>query len=192
MADAEGLCVRARRAALALVVAAFGAAAAAPGCGSREAREAQNEAAVASPEQVSQGFVLTRSAGGVKQWDLKAAVAEIFEGGDMVVLTDLHVDFYDSTGAHSGRLTAGKGKIQQKQNVMDVESNVVLEGRDGAVLRTERLTWSEETGRVTTDAYVEIERAAEKLTGWGLEATPDLATAIVKSRVRVSGTRPSP
>ncbi len=166
--------------------------AAAAGCSGRDAREAENQAVVASPEQVSQGFLLTRSEGGIKRWDLKAAVAEVFEGGDTVVLTDLRMDFYDSTGAPSGRLTAGRGKILQKENRMDVETNVVLEGKDGAELRTERLTWSDVSGRVTTDAYVEIERAGERLTGFGLESTPDLTTAVVKSRVRVSGTRSAP
>ncbi len=168
------------------------AGAAAAGCSGRDAREPENEAVVASPEQVSQGFLLTRSEGGVKRWDLKAAVAEVFEGGDLVVLTDLRMDFFDSTGAPSGRLSAGRGKVHQKENRMDVETNVVLEGEDGAELRTERLSWSDVTGRVTTDAYVEIERPGERLTGYGIEATPDLATAVVKSRVRVSGTRTAP
>jgi LPS export ABC transporter protein LptC len=169
--------------------AAFLAAALGASCGGRATPEPGKEGPGVDPEQVSHAFLLTRSEGGLKQWDLRAVSAEIFEGGDEARLKDLRMDFYDSTGAVSGRLTADKGRVFQKESRMEVEGNVVLDGEDGAQLRTERLSWSESAGRVTTDAYVEIDRAGERLTGYGLEATPDLTTAIVKKSVSVRGTR---
>lgn len=179
---------RARSAAYAAMFIAA-ASAAAPGCGGRSTPESAKDGEAANPEQVSHAFVLTRSEGGLRQWDLRAASGEVFEEGNVAHLTDLRMDFYDSTGIVSGHLSAAKGRIYQKENRMEVEENVVLEGKDGAQLRTERLAWSEKTGRVTTDAYVEIDRTGERLTGYGLEATPDLTTAVVKRSVTVSGNR---
>ncbi len=165
------------------------AAVAASGCAEQGAPGTDAKDVMESPEQVSHGFVVTRSDGGLKKWDLKAAEGKIYSGGDLVLLTTLTLDFYDSTGALEGTLTANRGRALKAEDRIEVGSDVVLRTAKGGELRTDSLSWSEATGRITTDAYVEIDRDGERLTGWGLSARPDLSIAEVKRGVTVSGTR---
>ena len=164
----------------------------APGCSTREHTEVTEAPGGSLPEQVSRGFALTQTRQGQVQWELKAATGEIFEGGDVVDLTDLHVDFFDSTGAKEGTLTAKHGKIRQKENKMDVDGDVVLVSEDGSTLKTTHLVWSDDENRITTDAFVEIVRATSTLTGYGLVATPDLTMAEVQREVKLVGEREEP
>ncbi|MFN0150203.1 MAG: LPS export ABC transporter periplasmic protein LptC [bacterium] len=176
----------ARCAPLVCVVAAF-----ASSCSTRQTPEAENadEIVVAQPDQVSRGFALTQTDRGRLQWELRAVSGEIYEGGDLIDLTDLAVDFYDSTATKEGTLSGRRGKVHRKENVMEVEGNVVLVSADGSKLTTSRLVWSNKDNRITTDAYVEIERKRSKLSGYGLVATPDLTTAEVQREVRLEGER---
>jgi LPS export ABC transporter protein LptC len=161
----------------------------AAGCTDRGQPGTDGGEVMSSPEHVSRDFVVTRSLGGVKKWNLKAEEGKLYDGGDLVLLTALTLDFFDSTGAPEGTLTAARGRALRAENRIEVQSDVVLRTAEGGELRTDSLVWSEATDRITTDAYVEIDRDGERLTGFGLEATPDLTFAEVKREVTVSGTR---
>lgn len=167
------------------------AAAAAAGCSSKATPEAEphDGAAVSQPDQVSRGFALTETDHGRLLWELRAVSGEIYEGGELIDLTDLAVDFYDPTGAKDGSLSGRRGKVRRREDVMEVEGSVVLVAADGSRLTTDRLLWSNKENRITTDAYVEIQRKASKLSGYGLSATPDLTTAEVQREVRLEGER---
>ena len=162
------------------------------GCSTREPAEVTDAPVGSQPEQVSRGFALTQTREGRLQWELNAATGEIFEGGDVIELAALRVDFFDSTGAKEGRLTAKHGKIRQKENIMDVDGDVVLVSKDGSTLKTTHLVWSDEENRITTDAFVEIVRQTSTLTGYGLVATPDLTMAEVQREVKLVGEREEP
>jgi LPS export ABC transporter protein LptC len=171
------------------IALAAACAALAAGCAERSAPQPEEQPALESPEQVSRGFVVTRSEGGRKVWDLKAATGEIYGGGDVVLLSDLSIDFYDSSGAVDGSLTAASGKVLRAENRLEAQASVVLEGAGGATLRTEHLFWSDDSNRITTDDYVEIDRGDERLTGYGLRASPDLSFAEVTREVTIRGSR---
>lgn len=173
--------------AVAVLFALFGL-----GCSTRERTEVTEGPVGSQPEQVSRGFELTQTREGRLQWELKAATGEIFEGGDVVDLTDLQVVFFDSTGAKEGTLTAKHGKIHQKEDRMDVDGDVVLVSKDGSTLKTTHLSWSDKENRITTDAFVEIQRRTSTLTGYGLVATPDLTMAEVQREVKLVGEREEP
>jgi LPS export ABC transporter protein LptC len=162
------------------------------GCSTRERPDVSEGPVGSQPEQISRGFALTQTREGRIQWELKAATGEIFEGGDIVELTDLRVDFFDSTSAKEGTLTAKHGKIRQKENKMEVDGDVVLVAKDGSTLKTTHLVWSDEENRITTDAFVEITRSTSTLTGYGLVATPDLTMAEVQREVKLVGERAEP
>ena len=172
----------------ALAVATLAAALVA-GCGEHRPPNPDRGDVVESPEQVARSFVVTQSDGGIKKWDLRAAEGKIYDGGDLILLSDLSLDFFDSAGAFEGTLTAKEGRVLKHENRIEVRSSVLLRSREGGELRTDSLAWSEESGRITTGAYVESDRDGERLSGWGLTARPDLTFAEVTRDVTVRGTR---
>jgi len=188
-ASVASLARRVRCARFAAFVALLAAAGA--GCSSRQTPDAgqPSGAVVAQPDQVSRGFALTQTDHGRLQWELRAVSGEIYEGGDLIDLTDLSVDFFDSTGTKDGTLSGRRGKVHRRENAMEVEGSVVLVSADGSKLTTDRLVWSNKENRITTDAFVEIQRKRSKLSGYGLVATPDLSTAEVQREVRLEGER---
>jgi LPS export ABC transporter protein LptC len=177
-------------AALAALLAAHGAL---TGCSSRRTSEEDpRQGEVAQPEQISRGFELTQTERGRVEWTLRAESGEIYEGGDSVDLVEPVVDFFDSLGAKEGTLTADRGRIRDKEEIMEVDGNVVLLGEEGARLATSHLVWENRGNRITTDAFVTLERKGSTLSGYGLVATPDLKVAEVQRDVRISGEREEP
>jgi LPS export ABC transporter protein LptC len=161
----------------------------APACSTREAPEPPAGQVMEQPEQVSSGFRLTRSEKGRKEWELEAAKAEIFQAGDLVELVGIEIVFFDSTGAEEGTLSGASGRAKEREQVMEIEGGAFLRTSKGSTLRTDHLTWDHRGGLITTDAYVEIERGADRLTGYGLVATPDLTRAEVQRDVTIRGRR---
>jgi len=85
------------------------------------------------------------------------------------------VIFFDTTGTQKSTLTANRGLIREKSELVSMFGNVVAINEDSTVLKTESLFWDPETGLITTDDYVEIEKAdGDLLTGYGLKADRNL------------------
>ena len=77
--------------------------------------------------------------------------------------------FYDDNGNQSSSLTADRGLIREKTEKVSVFGNVVAVNEDSTILHTESLHWDPETQLITTEDFVEIERAdGDVLTGYGL------------------------
>jgi LPS export ABC transporter protein LptC len=109
-----------------------------------------------------------------------------FEAIDSTVAYELDVDFHDSSGAVSSNLVADSGVIREKDDRMEVFGKVVVVTRDSTRLDTDFLRWNPQRHKIESEAFVRFTRRDNVMTGWGMEADPDLGRLKIMSQV--SGT----
>ena len=148
------------------------------GC-QRADRDGAPPAPMADKNQPSQEigeFTLRETdAEGKLTWVLKAANAEVFEERDEVEAETVHIDFYGDDGQVTSVLTADRGIIVRRTNDMRALGHVVVRNAAGEELLTEELAFDAPREKIVTDAFVTLIRGRDVLTGYGLEADPDLA-----------------
>lgn len=87
----------------------------------------------------------------------------------------LELVFFNTDGGQGSVLTARKGLIKPRKNLMEVRDHVVFTNVRGERLETELLIWSQDSDRVWTDQPVKIIRAQDILYGQGLDANEDFS-----------------
>ena len=95
------------------------------------------------------------------------------------------IDMFDSTGQVVSELIGDSGLIREQTNDLHIYGHVVAVTENGR-LETDSLYYNPRTNKVYTDAFVELTRDEDVITGWGLEAKRDLSRVTVKRQV--SGT----
>jgi len=126
-------------------------------------------------QEIGQFTLRETDAEGRLTWVLQAATAEVFEARDEVEAEKIHIDFYDDKGGVSSVLTADRGVIVRRTNDMRALGHVVVRNAAGEELLTEELAYDAPREKITTEAFVTLIRGRDVLTGYGLEADPDLA-----------------
>jgi LPS export ABC transporter protein LptC len=161
-----------------VVLAAAGLALGFGGC-QRTDREGAPPVPVGDKNQPSQEigqFTLRETdAEGRLTWALQATTAQVFEERDEVEAETLHIDFYGENGQVTSVLTADRGIILRRTNDMRALGHVVVRNAAGDELLTEELAYDAPKEKIRTDAFVTLIRGRDILTGYGLEADPDLA-----------------
>jgi LPS export ABC transporter protein LptC len=118
--------------------------------------------------------------------EVKAEKLLKFEAKDSTMGYVLDINFFDSTGRVSTHLVGDSGVIRETTNQLNVYGNVVVVTKDSSKLETDYLYWNTVTDKIETDAFVRITKKNDVITGWGMEADPDLSR--IKILNRVSGT----
>ena len=108
-----------------------------------------------------------------------------FDTRDSTVAYHLDVDVYDSVGSIQSHLIGDSGIILDKQTRIAAYGNVVLTSSDSTILETDRLYWNARTDSIYTDAFVRITKDGDVLSGYGLQADPNLGS--IKILRSVSG-----
>jgi len=140
----------------------------------RDAEEELAPPAKNLPTQVIDNFTLTETDGANVAWKLKAERADVYEYANEAKVFGVHVDFYEE-GEYSSTLTAREGTVDLLRHSMTARGNVVLVSRrDGAVLKTEELSWDADGHRIFSEAYCTLERGRSVIRGQGFTATPGL------------------
>jgi LPS export ABC transporter protein LptC len=112
-----------------------------------------------------------------------------YEPIDSTMAYVLDVDFFDSLGQKTSNLVGDSGVIRENTNQLEVYGHVVVITEDSARLDTEYLKWNPKREKIESDAYVKFTRNDDIMTGWGMEADPDLGRLRIKSQVSGSVTR---
>ena len=115
--------------------------------------------------------------------EIRADLIRRFESIDSTMGYVLDIDFFDSLGQVSSNLMGDSGVIREKSNRLQVYGRVVVVTQDSARLETDYLTWDPEIGKIQSDAYVKFTRHGDVMTGWGMEADPDLGRLKILSDV---------
>jgi LPS export ABC transporter protein LptC len=139
------------------------------------------------PDRITTDAEYLYSDSGVVRNRVRAGTVEEYDGEKPYTLLSNGVEltFYNADGEAGSRLTARRGRIDPKANRMQVEEKVVFVNAEGEKLETEQLTWSQDSGRVSTDRPVKITRAHDVIYGQGLDAAQDFSRYTVR---KITGT----
>ena len=122
---------------------------------------------------------------GVQSVVIDAAHIDRWEKKDSTVADTVKVKFYDKEGNVTSSLVADRGLIHEKSEKISVFGHVVAVNEDSTVLKTESLFWDPQTSLITTDDYVEVQRAGgDVLTGDGLKADRQLHEIEILNNVK--------
>jgi LPS export ABC transporter protein LptC len=80
------------------------------------------------------------------------------------------VKFYDDSGKVNSTMQSQYAERHPKEHLTIAKQKVVVVNIKGEKLETEKLTWNEQTNRISTDAFVKITTADQVIWGDGLEA----------------------
>jgi LPS export ABC transporter protein LptC len=106
---------------------------------------------------------------------LWSAHISAYDAERMTVLEEsLRVDFYNDQAVHTSLLTARRGKVNDQTHDLEAYEHVVVVSDSGTTLRTERLFWNNQTRKIHTDAFVDIQSPREHIMGHGMESDQGL------------------
>jgi len=141
------------------------------------------EASGVVPEQQLFDYRLIESTDGVKQWILQSAEMQKFPGQRDMILSEVHMDFFQA-GEHFSVLDADSGRANTQTRDVHTWGHVLVVTDDGRRLETEELSFNNETGLIHNDVFNRFTRGTDVMTGIGLEATPDLEYIELKHDVK--------
>jgi LPS export ABC transporter protein LptC len=140
---------------------------------------------VEEPTILFEGFQMVSTNSGTVEWKFFARAAQIYEKSNTAKAQDIKIIYW--RGGHpSSTLTARRGFVKTDTNDIRAEENVVMVSQEGVVLRTERLLWNHQLGRLSTDLPVTVERQGSVLTGVGLTADSELKHVEILSHVKIN------
>jgi LPS export ABC transporter protein LptC len=127
-----------------------------------------------------------RSPKGVKQWHLEGKAAAMVD--DVIHLEELTaVAFGEGVTVD---FNADKGIYDREKGEVELIGNVEVRTQDGAVLNTDKATWSQVTREIFTDEIVKISKGDLSATGRGASASSIEKEAVFfkEISVKVGGT----
>lgn len=172
----------AARVLLALLLGAVALAPAA-GCGGDDGGPPPSAEPAEMPEQQIYDYLLTESEDGVKDWQLASHRMEKYADRQDVELYDLTMDFFEE-GRYFSTLTADRGRANLDTKELFAWGNVVVVTEDGRRLETEQLHYDDQRRLIHNDVFNRLTWRDDVVTGYGLEATPDLEYVEIKKQVR--------
>ncbi|GAB4313621.1 MAG: hypothetical protein Kow0074_00230 [Candidatus Zixiibacteriota bacterium] len=96
---------------------------------------------------------------------------------------DMHVDFYDSTGAHTSTLQADSALIRELKRRLEVFGNVEVITDAGTTLESEHLAWDDSNRLISTDSFVVVTRGDDVMSGYGFRSDPELERIVFRRQV---------
>lgn len=126
------------------------------------------------PDQIITGFGVTITDHGVKDTEVQAATAYVFEQEKRIEARELNVKFFSETGEYYSELWADSGTINMESNDMRAIGNVVVLTEDSLKLETASLDWDDEKEEISTQDSVTFYQKDRTVTGRGLVSDPGL------------------
>ena len=121
----------------------------------------------AHPDALIEGLHLVSSVKGIKQWELYAKQARIYQDRKQAYADEIYVQ-YLKKGKVISTLTADKGIIQTDTNDTSADGHVELVAENGAKLETDHLQWEAESANVQTNSRVHIYKGEDDITAVGM------------------------
>jgi len=134
------------------------------------------------PDQEIYDYQLIESNDGIKEWILVSQRMERFADREDVELYTVTMDFYKN-GEYFSTLTSRRGRANVRSKNLFAWGEVVVVTEDGRRLETEELHYKDAAERIHNDVYNRFSWEEDVMTGYGLEATPDLEYLEIKEQV---------
>ncbi len=162
---------------------------AAAGCSGDEEIASTTAGTAELPDQELFDYVLTESEAGVPSWELSSDRLERFlkkaDAEDEVELFGVRMRFYRD-GEPFSLLTSERGRANLKKKDIFTWGDVVVVTTDGRRLETDQLHYDNVKGLIYNEVFNKFTRDGDVMTGFGMEATPDLGFFELKRRVNAS------
>lgn len=121
------------------------------------------------PSQESWNSTVVFSDSGKTRALLTAGYIAVYTPQGYTLLRDsVRVDFFDQQERHTSRLTAQRGRVNDRTRDFTAYESVRVLSDSGTVLKTDSLQWRNEEQLIVTQAFVEIIAPTEHLMGHGL------------------------
>lgn len=118
-------------------------------------------------------------------WELHADVAEVYSDRQETQLKDVEFDFFDEQGNKSMHLISDYGVKDDQTGDITLSGNVQASAlHEGTTLKADELFYTAETGQITSDTHVIIERGNIITEGEGLESDLSLKKARILRDVK--------
>jgi LPS export ABC transporter protein LptC len=116
---------------------------------------------------------------------LKAGyIAYFSKQGYTLIDSSAVVDFYKN-GEKVSTLTGRRGKYYDKNKDIEIFDSVKVVNNEGSTLETDKLYWTNETQRVSSEEFVKIKTPSEEIQGIGFESDQNLKNYTI---YKVTGT----
>ncbi|MBI4651215.1 LPS export ABC transporter periplasmic protein LptC [Candidatus Desantisbacteria bacterium] len=131
-----------------------------------------------------EGFTLTETLKGAREWELKARSADIYENKKIILVAEIEMIFYDKDKIFS-QLKAAEAEIGVDKKDILTRGNVRITSSKNIVLETDKLNWDAKEHTFKTDSYVKVVKDHSVLTGNGLITDPNLENIKILKDVEV-------
>ena len=153
------------------------------GCADFEDTEVKAVPIGSPPDQELFDYVITETEDGAKKCVLISDKLQKFADSEDVQLFELKMKFFDNDKLTS-TITSRRGKANLDSGKLFAWNEVVVISEDGRKLETEELHYDDETGLIVNDVFDRFTRGSDVMTGYGMEATPELDYFELKDRVK--------
>jgi LPS export ABC transporter protein LptC len=121
----------------------------------------------AKPDALIEKLHLISSVRGVKQWELFATQARLYQDRKQAYADEMFVQYFKN-GKVVSTLTADKGIIQTDTNDTSADGHVELMTENGTKLETDHLQWEGESETIMTNSHVHIYKGTDDITAVGM------------------------
>ena len=163
------------------MLVALGAALAVAGCRNPEQPPVTaGPTAADTADQVMFGVRTLLTERGVKQGELFADTAYVYDENSRFVFRKVRTTFNTPTGAPNGTLTAREGRYDMRQRVLEGFGDVVVVTTGGKRLLTPHLRFDQARNLVRSDSSYTLIDGPRRSKGIGFESDPNITRFVCK------------
>jgi LPS export ABC transporter protein LptC len=117
---------------------------------------------------------------GVKQGELFADTAFVYDENSRYLLRKVRTTFNTAIGAPNGTLTAREGRYDIRQRLLEAFGDVVVVTTDGKRLLTPHLRFEQTRNLVRSDSVFTLIDGTQRTQGFGFESDPNVTRFLCK------------
>lgn len=124
---------------------------------------------------------------GVARAELMADTAYWFDENTRAELRMINTTFFNKDGNKDGVLTARRGTLNTRANVMEARQNVVIIGTDGRKLTSPMVRFEQFRNMIVSDSPFVLIEGERRVEGVGFESDPQMLVVKVRKLSRGTG-----
>lgn len=136
------------------------------------------------PNYIIWGFNLTTTEEGVKQTELKAESAQVFEMRKMIFAQKLEMKNYEKNGGITV-LNADNAIINTENNSFKATGNVKIKASNGTIIITDSIFWDDVQKKVIGDGPVSVIKDKNVISGVGFQSDINMRDIRINKRVKL-------
>lgn len=136
------------------------------------------------PNYIIQGFNLTTTEKGVKQIELIAESAQVFEMKKMIFAQKLEMKNYGKDGSITV-LNADNAIINTENNSFKATGNVKIKVSNGIIIITDSIFWDDVQKKVIGDGPVSIIKGKNVISGIGFQSDINMQDIRINKKVKL-------